>query len=322
MAFCVALCNVACGSDDNDSEGNGGNNNNKGATIPAPPKADNAVAYEIPSGKMTAKSKDLKNDEGNTISADLTRVNITESEKAIVEVTTTDVNSKRKKYYATFDATLSGDTYTISDNGEKVGIIKKASATRGNEDLYVSLKFKINGITGVLEFEALDPIQVKAYEALLGSSPNLISIARTWYIERMKLVFVFDNKSSDASVIVEGGNLSEFIKLADDNDVSLSAKERADLNKDIKSITLDKNGQFTLTYTNGGTDVADWNWVSGTNEAKLQIHLKENEMGNKFLADNSQVEVQFYPATKQILLIMTTRLESDKCTASLLINLK
>ena len=327
MAFCVAICNVACGNDDDNSNGNNGNTN-PGKVIPAPAKADDAVAYAIPSGSVTAKSKDLVTPDGVRVTADLTGVDITESGKAIIEVTTTDETSKKKLNYVTFDAELDGDVYTIKDNGKAIGTrtrVRGTAKTRGNnkEDLYISLKFTLNSITGMLEFVTDGPVTATATEEALGKSINLISLARTWEIERMKLTLIFDDKSkSDASTTVYGGNLSSFITLADDNNVSLSDKDRSDLSKSILFVTLDKNGKFILTYADGKTDVADWNWVAGSNEAKLQIKLKDKDMGNKFLADNSQIEVQYYPETQKIILIMSTRLEDDKCDASLLINLK
>ena len=45
-------------------------------------------------------------------------------------------------------------------------------------------------------------------------------------------------------------------------------------------------------------------------------------MGNKFLKDNSVIEVQFPEGQNMCILILSTRLEEDKCTASLMINLK
>lgn len=324
MAFCLAVCNVACGSDD-DNNGNN-NNGNNGKVIPAPVNAANAVAYTIPSNAAPAKSSDLINKDGVHITANLTGINITESEKAIIEVTTKDDSGNTKLKYATFDAELNGNIYTIKDGGKVIGTIEKkpASRTRGtsNVGLVFNLKFTINSITGVLEFVAEDPITAKAMEEYMSNSDNLTSIARTWKIERMKLTLVFDDKSkSDASTTINGGNLTKFIELAEDNGVSLSEKDKADLSKNIASVTLDKNGLFTLTYTNNESDAANWNWVAGSNESKLQIKLKDKDMGNKFLADNSHVEVQFYPETNKIILILSTRLENDKCNASLLINL-
>ena len=55
MAFCLAVCNVACGSDD-DNNGNN-NNGNNGKVIPAPVNAANAVAYTIPPQQQPAIKK-------------------------------------------------------------------------------------------------------------------------------------------------------------------------------------------------------------------------------------------------------------------------
>ena len=327
MAFCLAVCNVACGSD-NEEDNNGNNNNgNNGKVIPAPVNAANAVAYTIPSNAAPAKNSDLINKDGVHITASLTGINITESEKAIIEVTTKDDSGNTKLKYVTFDTELNGNIYTVKDGGKVIGKIEKkpASRTRGtsNVELVFNLKFTINSITGVLEFVAEDPITAKAMEEYISNSNNLTSIARTWKIDGMKLVLDFRDKSkTDASTTVEtGGDLREFITLADDNGVSLSEKDRADLSKTIESITIDKNGQFTLTYEGRESDVANWNWVSGSNESKLQITLKDKDMGNKFLDNDSKIEVEYHPETKTINLALTTYLQDDDCDASLVISL-
>ena len=327
MAFCIAVCNVACGSDD-DNDNNGNNNNgNNGKVIPAPVNADKAVAYTIPSNAAPAKSKDLIDINGAHITAELTAINITESEKAIIEVTTTDDNGNTKRKYRTFDVHVNGDTYTVKDGANVIGTIEKkssATATRGTSTvgLVFHLTLTINGITGVLEFVAADPITAKAMEGAIANSDNLTSIARTWTVKGMKLVLDFKDKSkTDASTIVAGGDLRDFIALAEDNGVKLSEKDKADLSKTILSITIDKNGQFALTYEGGASDVADWNWVSGSKESKLQITLKDKDMGNKFLKNDSHVEVEYHPETKSIILALSTYLTDDDCDASLVINL-
>ena len=328
MALCVAISNVACGSDDDSTDNNNSNNNSNTSekVIPAPATAASAVAYQIPSGNVTAKRTDLITKDGIHVSADLTGINITEGGKAVIEVTTTDENNNKKKRFVTFDAKLQDDRYVVTDRGRSIGTIKKESSpTRGNSNVALTfhLKFTMNSITGELEFEAADPITAIAMEMALGNSNNLVSLARTWTIERMKLTLVFDDKSkSDASTTVNGGSLSSFIKLAEDNGVNLSEKDKTNLNKDIESVTFDKNGLFTLTYTNGDTDAANWNWVAGSGESKLNIKLMDSEMGNRFIENNSKIDIQYYPETKKVILILSTRLEDDKCDASLLINLK
>ena len=62
--------------------------------------------------------------------------------------------------------------------------------------------------------------------------------------------------------------------------------------------------------------------MNNTNEQQIRIKLKDGDMGNKFLKDNSVIEVQFPEGQNMCILILSTRLEEDKCTASLMINLK
>lgn len=302
MAACVALTTfTACGDDNEESTVN----------YTKQKYEDQTASYKIAKDAVeavivTTPSDDLK--------LSLTGVNFTESGKAIFETTRTYSDGATKLKYTTYDVDINGDTYTIKDSGKTIGTIKAQKTKATDINLTISVTIYVEGV-GNVTFNTDDPVSAAVVMASVTSG----NICRTWYIERMKLTLDFDSKT-DVSSEVYNGKLTEFLELAENNDVKLSDKDREQLNKEIKSLTIDKYGLFTLAYSDGGSDAASWSWNS-SDLSSLSIKLKDFEMGNKFLENNSKIIVQ-YPSNDKLILILSTRLEDDKCTASLLINLK
>lgn len=320
MAAIVGLC-VSCGSDDSDNS----NTDNDGVVeIKAPEKSADAASFRIPVNLISSKAGKLVTDDGQEISASLTGVNITESGKAIFEVTAEYENGSKKLKYVTYDAVLNDNVYTVKDGSKVIGQIERIVATSrasSSVSITVTVTITIPGI-GEMTFETDDPVAVTQVVEAISSSVSTVNLSRTWTVERMKLTLVFDDKSkADASRTENSGNLHSFIEVAENNDVNLTEEDKRQLDKVISGITVDKNGLLCLTYSDGVTDAASWSWLLQTNPLKIRIDLKDDEMGNKFLKDDSTIEVQF-PGNNKCILILNTRLEEDKCTASLLINLK
>lgn len=310
MAFCVALCNVACSSDDGDDSGKNNNNNNNTNTnsegYTAPVYAEQATAFTINEGTVTETARG-----GEKV--ELRGVNFTESAKAVFELR---VNEKLK--YVTYDVDINGDIYTVRDGSTVLGTITRVSAsrvTRAGVTLVFNFKLIIPDV-GEVTFKNDNPVSATELPKVITGG----DVVATWLVERMKLTLDFDEKT-DASTEVGNGSLKKFLELAEENNVSLSEKDRADLDKEIASFTIDKFGLFSLNYANGkGSDAAKWSWVGG-DTGKMAITLKDADMGNKFLKDNSTIEVK-YPGDNKIVLKMTTRLDEDKCTAVMTVNLK
>lgn len=320
LAAIMGLC-VSCGSDDTTDT----TSSNEVVEIKAPEKSADATSFKIPAETVTATAQKILTDEGQEISASLTGVNITESGKAIFEVTTVYDNGSKKLKYVTYDAELNGNTYTVKDGSKVIGKLEKVqvSASRASSSISINITVTINipGI-GEITFVTDNPVVVTEVVDAIVSSVTTVNLARTWAVERMKLTLVFDDKSkTDASRTENSGNLHNFIELAENNGVNLTDNDKRQLDKSISGITIDKNGLLCLTYSDGVTDAASWSWTSQTDPFKIRINLKDGDMGNKFLKDNSIIEVQF-PGNNKCILILSTRLEEDKCTASLLINLK
>ena len=311
MAMCVAMCTLSCGSDDDD---NGGGSTPQQYTYTKQKYADEATAFTIEEDHLISTTETSF---GET--ASLTAINFTESGKAIFETTFKQTNGKKNVKYTTCDYDISGNTYTVKEDGKEIGTIVNNGTRAASEGVMITinLKLKIGGV----EYPFITDTPVDAVHMLegLAASDGLTNITRTWKVSRMVLTLRFD-KGDDPSVKVDGGKLSKFQILAEDNGIILKEEDRTALNREILGITLDKQGLFTITYSDKYNDAANWTWQAGSNGGKINLRLKDEEMGNKFLENTTTIEAE-YAGDNKINLYLTTRLESDKCTAIMILNL-
>ena len=295
IAATVALCNISCGSDDEELPGT------KKVVYEQPVYSAKAAAYTITDGLAPT------NGNGN---AKLTAMNFTESGKAIFEVT-----ENGAKKYAIYDVTIDNNGYTIPGVGKVSSTtMRGGSATTVNVDV----TFVINGVT--YTFKTTDPIAaLMTYESMSGGD-NLLNIARTWKPKSMKLTLEGD--ITPLSMIEYSGKLSAFVSEVKKRDTGFSPSDIDELNKDVKSLTFDKTGMFTIEYVEGGCDVADWSW-SNPEYSDIALSLKDKTMGNKFIQDNSKVVVVF--TTNTCVVALSTELTgstNNRYTATLLVNME
>jgi hypothetical protein len=298
IAAIVVLCNISCGSEDDDVV--------TGKPVyNLPEYANKAVAFTIPNGVTSAENANAK----------MTGMNFTESGKAVFEVTESGV-----KKYAIYNVKIDGGTYNItSDNGKNIGTVV-STTTRGSSSttVNVDVKFEINGV--IYTYKTTDPVAAKmTYDAMSGGD-NLNNIARTWKPRSMKLTLEGD--ITPLSMIEYSGKLSSFVEEVKKRDTGFSPSDIDELNKDVKSITFDKTGMFSIEYVEGTCDVANWKW-SDSNYANIALSLKEKTMGNKFIQDNSKVGVKF--TTNTCLITLSTQLtggSNNQYTATLQVNLE
>jgi hypothetical protein len=284
MAAFVAVSLAACGSDSDDSPAGGDGQ----PSYPTPAYASKAASFTIAEAQAPAAQGGSK----------LTGINITESGKVIFEVST-----ENKKQYAAYNISkIDGGTYTI----QGVGTIK-SSTTRATQGTKLGISVTITIDNQTYTFQTEEDVQaVIAYEQMTGGS-NLDKIARTWKVKSMKLTLSGDITA--LSLRVQGGNLSQFVDEVKKRDTGFSDEELEELNREIKSLTIDKTGMLMLEYTNGTPDVATWKW-NGGNYANIAIELKDSEMGNKFIQDNSAIDLKFTSNT--CIFTLTTNLEGSK----------
>ena len=283
MAACVALCNLSCsGSDD------GG-----GSQDPIDPLAyaSKAVAYVLSEGTVNAEG-------GN---ASLTAINFTEAGKAVIEIT-----ENGKKKFATYNVKIDGNTYTITDDKGNVTGVVTSSASRNvkSATVNVNITVTIGGVTYV--FTTNSAAADVQYDTMTGGDA-LTKIARTWKVDNMKLTLESEDKDfKSLSMIEYSGKLSAFVAEVKARDTGFSDEDIARLDKEIKSLTLDKTGMFDIEYTDGSSDVAVWSWKDG-NYANIALKLKDSEAGNKFIQDNTNIAVSF--ADNKCRFLMVTTLE-------------
>ena len=75
----------------------------------------------------------------------------------------------------------------------------------------------------------------------------------------------------------------------------MTPEEEAQLSKVIKTITADKNGNLFIQYIEKDgthlTEAAKWTW--NASKTGIVIKFRDTEMGNKFMSDNSQIDLEF-----------------------------
>jgi hypothetical protein len=297
MAAFVAVSLAACGSDSDDSPAGGDGQ----PSYPTPAYASSAASFTISEDQAPAAQGGSK----------LTGINITESGKVIFEVST-----ENKKQYAAYNISkIDGGTYTI----QGVGTIK-SSTTRATQGTKLGISVTITIDNQTYTFQTEEDVQaVIAYEQMTGGS-NLDKIARTWKVKSMKLTLSGDIKS--LSLPVQGGDLGQFVKEVKERDTGFTDEELEELNRVVKSLTIDKTGMLMLEYSKGTPDVATWKWADSS-YSNIAIQLKDSEMGNKFIQDNSAIDLKFTSNT--CIFTLTTNLEGgskNKYVATLNINME
>lgn len=326
----IALCNVACGSDD-DNEST--DTTELGNTVEGDLE-DKAAHYDIEETEAPKAAETVvvvtESGEEKEVNPGLTGFDVTEYGQAVIEV---DVDGSKK--YCSYETTLiytteNEDKYELKENGVSAGtvrVIRKgtaARATRASEgvELIFDLVIKVEIYGEMVELKFDDNTQ--AQEIIEKAIDDLTSrLTNTWNVERMKLVIDFDEKGkTDASTEVDGGDLRPFIQLAKDNDVNITEKDERDLSRTIAGIIIGNPNLFVLKYADGRSDAADWSWKNKDNgNLAIGITLKDQDMGNKFFNDDSKVTVELR-ANNKINLILQTHLDDDKCNVYLIVNLK
>ena len=96
---------------------------------------------------------------------------------------------------------------------------------------------------------------------------------------------------------------------ANDQGAGLTNDELAELDRIISNVVVDKSGLIVINYTNRPSDAAKWSWANNE-QTQLNIKLKDSEMGNKFLNDNTTIGIAF--KDKRCVLKLKTRVTGNK----------
>lgn len=284
MAACVAISNVSCGGDDDNS---GLPPAGTVITLPEPATASQAAAYVF----ETSTANAVKSETDDNVL--LKGINFTESGKAIIEVL---ANGAAK--FVTCNATLANGEYTLTDDsGKKIGTVTEHSVrgtTTGSIDIQITIT--IPGV-GVVTFSPTSPAAVQKVVETIAATTATTNICRTWTVVQMNITLDGD---VDLVMTESSGNLKRFADEAQKQGANLTDNELAQLNKTFKGISLDKNGLFSIEYYENSdktisSEACSWSW---TDEAaqKLRLRMRDgSDFGNKFLSDNTVIKADFNP---------------------------
>lgn len=288
FAVMTAMCvTTACSSDDKEED----TPKPSEANLPAPTNASEAVQFTL-STPMTSTTTGT---EGSTNDAPVLKtIDITESSEVLLELR----SKEGKTFYVKEKATISGNTYTFNGSSVKgyIKVLDGTSLTRSSSSsLEINIEVTVSG-TEVYTYKNDDGETVTATkEVPLTGDEILDNLARTWNI----LGVILDLKNDDIKAYEEwdavGGVFdleTTVLKEALDQGVNLTEQEQKDMKRKIKSISFTKTGLFTVDYADGKTDVATWKW-SNSQKTQFRITLKDNEMGNKFIDNNSKIDFAF-----------------------------
>ena len=304
LAVLSTMCTIACSSDDDED---GDSNKVPAVNLSTPPYAQQAVRYELnPELKASASTGDI------TTAPALKAIELSESGKILLELHNAIDN---KLVYIMEEATVSGDTYTM--NGKKVkGTIKKASAnarTRANDQLTTDLRVTIaDGETLTYDTDEEETVNVttttygnngSGNNSGSGSSNNggssvtaTHNLVRTWNV--LGTILDLKSKSKNVKAYEEfdsrGGlfYLEDVLEEALRQDVKLTEKEQEEFKRVVKHVTFTQSGLFIISYVDGTEDVARWQWAN-SQQTLITMKLMDEEMGNKFISDDTVIEVAF-----------------------------
>ena len=288
VAALTALSFTACGSDDADYVPPTYN-----VELPLPENAANAVAFEEIKGMTTAGKK-------------LAGITFTEDGNAIAEV-------DGKFVAGTY--TYAAGTYTLAGNvrGTVKDVTTKGTSTE-NANLSLNITVTIDGQT--YTFNGNAQADRETAEELL-TNVDLNNICRSWTVKNMSL-----SLSGDVSMMktYENGDLSQLGVDANENGANLTADELEELNKTVLSIEFTKSMKLFLTYREKGKNVTQCaSWSSSDFKEFL---VKEISEANKFIDQNSTIQVVYNNAGGCTITFFTTIKGSKNYDAQLIINLE
>lgn len=237
--------------------------------------------------------------------ASLTAINFTESGKAILELTTGS-----GVLYATYNATVTSDgTLIVTDEaGNEVGRITNA-ISRSSEDVNISVSLNATFGGKTYQFNTASPVAVqRVMNTLVGyNTVKTNNVARTWQVASMNIVI---EGGVEVSMIERSGNLKVFADAAQEAGAKLTQDEYLAFCKVIKGVTLDKNGMFSIQYTDNNSEACTWKWTD-INQKELLLELRKSPyFGNKFMPLNSKITVDF--AKSNIVLSLRTDITGEK----------
>ena len=182
-----------------------------------------------------------------------------------------------------------GRNLILKDNKGEINMLEPTRATSTKVVVSVYLNIVLPNI-GAVTFST-DDETVEAQQKTEPQSGNTMrsNLCRTW-----KVLGTIIDLEGDVNVFKEfkGGNLKALCDEAVRQGADLTAEEQARFNKVVESITLTNAGLIVIEYTDGTVDAGDFQWANAQYDS-FKIMLKDEGMGNKFLANNTVVTSEF-----------------------------
>ena len=206
--------------------------------------------------------------------------------------------STGKPAYIMEHATASAGTYTLSGTRAK-GTIRLASvnarSTRAVDALTINISVSFSSEETVTITTGEETVTATTSTPLTADEA-MTNLARTWSV----LGAIFDVKSRQKNIKAyeefdsRGGlfYLQDVLDEALDQGISLTPEEQQALQRTVSSITFTKTGLFIISYADHADDVAEWRWADADKTA-ISIRLKDADMGNKFISNNTRIAVAF-----------------------------
>lgn len=278
FAAVVALANVACGDDDND----GGDN--KKVTITKAQMADEAATYTVKEGTPVQSDKSTKYIEDFTImDGGQVEVTLVDPETGETEVVIADVTSER-----TVDP--AGTKYKVSVNKTVAGnitILDPVATSRGGDSFAIIFNLTINGENYVTAEGSPAECFVSALIQTNGGVLNYL--CHKFQVKSMLIECEGDVKVYKQ---ITGGNLLDVYNVANENGANLTEEDKDGFNKVVKYVSVGRSGELAIIYADDTCDGGNWDWAN-SQASKLNLWLKDKGMGNKFIPEDTTVDIDF-----------------------------
>jgi len=298
LALAAIICafNVGCSSDDDEKEVKP-----EPANFTTPPYAEEAMQFNL-----SPELKAASNTESSETAYALKSINFSESGKILLELHNT---VEGNLVYLMEDATVSNEAYAkvYSMNGSKVtGTIKMWTArTAGNGpratrapggDMEIILKVKLSNNETVNFNNSEDENTVINTITPPVADEATNRLARTWNVLGAILDLKSEKKNIKAYEEFDSRNgmfyLEDVLAEALDQGVNLTEEEQQEFKRVVKNVTFTKTGLFIIHYADETEDVAEWSWANAE-KTEINIRLKDNAMGNKFISDTTKFTVAY-----------------------------
>ncbi len=298
FAAVAAISLTACSSDD---DSNDSGSSTPTVNLPKPVNADNAAVYTLTGGGIASTTP-----AGESASTHvLASLEVTESEQVLFQVTESD---NTPFYVIDRPTSVVGNLFTFNSNKAKGTIqrVESAPATtrQGLVEYAIILNIQLYHNGTWVEFKTAPEGAPATKQTQTPSTDDVTTwLVRTWSFVTGNLpaatfdvhlasngVTAFkDFFSTNGTLDLETTILKEAVEV---RNVGLSAKDKDDLKRNIKNITVSAD-KFVIAYADGrGDDVAKWSWTDNY-KTTMKIQLMDNKMGNKFFNNDTKIDVAF-----------------------------